>query len=86
MESIMSYLSEPIKTYFKWKRIEALGQVARGTMGPKAGHRVYLRAVTMLEIELGIGNGRNTEVQEGYLKSVDQLMPQEEEDDDNDDE
>jgi len=47
---------------------------------------VYLRAVTMLEIELGIGNGRNTEVQEGYLKSVDQLMPQEEEDDDNDDE
>jgi len=58
----------------KWQRVQALGQVAEAAKNCPAGHRVYLRAMTVLEIELGITNAKNAEVAEGHLVSVDSLM------------
>jgi len=58
----------------KWERVAALGQVALAAKDAPAGHRVYLRAMTMIEIELGIKNDKNAEVGEGYLASVKMLQ------------
>ena len=50
-----------------WEKINALGTAACGAKDAVAGHRVYLRCMTLLELELGIINPKNYEVKEGFL-------------------
>ena len=75
VNKVLNFIKYPIVQYLKWKRVEALSRVAEGAKNTKAGHRVYLRAVTMMEIELGVDNQDNYEVKEGYLDSVSDLIP-----------
>jgi len=62
----------------KWERVAALGKAAEAAKNTDAGHRVYLRAMSMLEVELGIINPNNSEVTEGYLEDIDRLIKKDE--------
>jgi hypothetical protein len=73
-ELVMQNLGAMFVNYSKWQRVQALGQAAEAAKNTKAGHRVYLRCMSMLEIELGVDNGNNAEVSEGFLDSLDRLV------------
>lgn len=72
--SIRDFLFSPIQKYLKLKRLEAIAKVADASKSTDAGHRVYLRCMTILELELGIDNKKNYEVSEGYLQSTQDLV------------
>ena len=74
VKSVFSYLANPIREFLKWNRVSALAQAAHAAKDTKAGHRVYLRAITMIEIETGIVNDDNSEVKEGHLGAVTELI------------
>jgi hypothetical protein len=59
-----------IQRFVKISTLGALGCVANGAKDTAAGHRVYLRAITLLEKEFGIDNPRNAEVSEGFLRAA----------------
>jgi len=71
---IVGRIGSMFKSYSKWQRVNALGQAAQAARDTTAGHRVYLRAMSMLEVELGILNAENSEVAEGYLENVQDLV------------
>jgi len=73
-ENLTPMQVEEILQRVKWERIAALAAAAGAGKDAPAGHRVYLRAMTMLEIELGIRNEHNYEVKEGFLDNVETLM------------
>lgn len=74
INQVYSKIADPIQMYLKSQRIAALAKAAEGAKDTPAGHRVFLRAMTMLEVELGIMNEENSEVQEGFISSVQELF------------
>lgn len=87
LDQVLNRLYGPINHASKWQRVSALGSAALAAKDTKAGHRVYLRCMSMLEIELGVANPSNAEVQEGFLDSVEGLVSHPDElDEDMDDE
>jgi len=74
VEKILGFLASPIKKFIKWQRVEAIAAAAMAAKDTSAGHRVYLRSMTMLEIELGVQNEDNCKVSEGHLDNVQELM------------
>jgi len=60
----------------KWDVVRSVATAALASKNTPAGHRVYLRCMSILETELGIDNDKNAEVAEGYLSSLSELFPQ----------
>ena len=73
IDYLIQKISFPIREFLKWKKVNAIANAGIAAKDTQAGHRVYLRAITDLEVELGIKNDANCEVQEGYLNSVDDV-------------
>jgi hypothetical protein len=76
VDHLLEQVREPIGHSMKWHRIISLAAAANAAKDTPAGHRVYLRCISMLEVELGIMNPDNAEVKEGFLGSVEQLIAQ----------
>ena len=76
IDYIFSKIIDPIKQALKFQRISSLAHAANATKNVPAGHRLYLRSVTLMELELGIKNEHNAEVKEGILTSVQELVTQ----------
>jgi hypothetical protein len=66
---------EPVRIHLQNQRIAALGQVLEGAKGVAVADRVFLRAVTMLEGELGIENKENAELQMGLISHLGEVIP-----------
>ena len=80
LDYLLNVLREPIQSYLKSHRIDALAKVAEATKERKDGEighsaeRIYYRALTYLEMELGISNPQNGETRAGYIESVEALI------------
>lgn len=76
VEYVFEKAFEPVSIYLQNQRLNALGQVLQGAKDTQAGHRVYLRAMTILEGEFGIYNESNAEVAESHIAHVGEVIPQ----------
>ena len=65
----LNYFSEHIGMFLKLHKINSLGVAANAAKNTKAGHRVYLRCMTLLENELEIKNEENAEKEEGFINN-----------------
>jgi len=74
IDYFLESLFQPIKSFLKSQRINALANVVQGTKNIPAGHRACLRAITFIELEFGMRNEKNMEVQEGLIPSLDSLI------------